>query len=209
MGGREGIVGGAVTDRRGSYAGERGRRARDGDEVVTEGEMACAADPLGGGSAERGPGVLMLSLREKLGSGGSRWGEERALVLAVLWDQRFMLAAPSRKAAMPSAAPLAALERRREAEAEAEAAEGGGVARCAWGLEGSGRVSRSDNDSDADRLRVVTADDEDSDVLRDEERRRWCCWCCDLGDCWWTWGRGPEGLSSDEAAGGSGPAGGL
>lgn len=60
---------------------------------------------------------------------------------------------------MPSAAPLAALERR--------LAEGGGVARL-WGLGGSGWASLSD--SEAERL-TVTTDDDEMEALRDEGRR--------------------------------------
>ena len=73
MGGSEGIWGGAVvTDSGGSYAGERGR-ARRGLEAGERregamgrvGESGCAADPLSAAAAERGPAVLMLSLRAR------------------------------------------------------------------------------------------------------------------------------------------------
>lgn len=124
-----------------------------------------------------GEGAGALRARaEKLGCPAwpffSRGGDE---VLAVLCDQRFMLPAPSRKAPMPSAAPLAALERRR--------ADKGGVAR-EWGLVRSWPASLRANE--AGRL-TVTTEDEDIDVLRDE-RRRWkeaagsgCCCCCGGG----------------------------
>ena len=61
---------------------------------------------------------------------------------------------------MPSAAPLAALERRREAA-------GGGVARV-WGL-GEECRSALASLSEADRLTVAT-DDDDMEALRDERR---------------------------------------
>lgn len=83
-------------------------------------------------------------------------------------DQRFTVAeadAPSLKAPMPSAAPLAALERRL-------VAVGGGEARL-WGLvDGSGCASLSE----ADRL-TVTTDDDEMEPLRDE-RRAWGCRGC-------------------------------
>jgi hypothetical protein len=102
----------------------------------------------------------------------SRGGDE---VLAVLCDQRFMLPAPSRKAPRPSAAPLAALERR--------LADKGGVAR-EWGLVRSWPASLRANE--AGRL-TVTTDDDDIEVLRDERRRcedgvgSCCCCCCCAG----------------------------
>ena len=170
VGGSEGILGGAVTDAGGSYTGERGlaRRGleageREGDDGRREGESGCGcgAAPLTVAAAAAAVVVVvMLSLREKLGWwwcwGLSRW--ER-LLLVVDWDQRLMLAVPSRKGPMPSAAPLAALERRR--------AEGGGVARR-WGLDGSGFASLSD--SEAVRW-TVTTDDEEMEAARDEGRR--------------------------------------
>ena len=100
--------------------GERGRRRgldvgewwaaywceeREGERLRREGEVGCAVAPWSGRAVEA-------------------FCEER-LLDAVLWDHRFMLAAPSRKAPMPSAAPLAALERR----LAAAGAAGGGVAR--------------------------------------------------------------------------------
>ena len=65
---------------------------------------------------------------------------------------------------MPSAAPLAALLRRR-------AWDGGGVAR-GWGLvdDGSGRcASGAASESEADRL-TVTTDDDEMEPLRDDLR---------------------------------------
>ena len=179
-GGNEGSRGGgAVTDDWGSYTGERGRArrgleagerceewllaVREGDELTREGEAGCGAAPWSAW-AERGPAVPMLSLREKLG-----WCCERVL-LAVLCDQRLMLPvpvpvpAPSRKRPMPSAAPLAALERR--------LAEGGGVARVVWGAldeDASGFASLSEA-----ALLTVTTEDEEMEVLRDDERRCEC-----------------------------------
>lgn len=178
---------GAVRVEGGSYTGERGlaRRGLESgercEELRREGEAGCGAAPWSVW-AERGPMavVVRLGLREKLEWWAwpfSRGCEERLLV--VLWDQRFMLAAPSRKAPMPSAAPLAALERR--------LAEGGGVGRVMWGLdvdvavdvdEASGLASLSEA-----ALFTVTTDDDETDVLRDEVRR--CCGrmvsCCCSG----------------------------
>jgi hypothetical protein len=158
MGGSEGIFGGAVTADGGSYTGERGR-CRWGLDVgeraaaelaMREGDCGCGADPLavvvGVVVVGRAAVVVMLSLREKLGwcwcwcwcwcwwCGWSACCWPRVLA-AVLWDQRFTLCeagGPSLEVAMPSAAPLAALERRL-------AVVGGGVAR-GWGglVEGEG-----------------------------------------------------------------------
>ena len=201
MGGHEGILGGAVTDEGGPYTGERGlaRRGLDagerceecvleeggGEELRREGEPGCAAAPWSVW-AERGPVVLMLSLREKLGCGAC---DDRLLV--VLCDQRFMLPAPSRKVPMPSAAPLAALERR--------LADGGGVAREVWGgLGASEFVFVSLSLSEAVRF-TVTTEDEEMDVLCDEVRR-----CEDAaGSCWVGAGAGLECifmLASEAAA---------
>jgi hypothetical protein len=128
--------------------------------------------------AARGAAVVMLSLREKLG-----WwwcpgpcpsrSCSRLLLPAVLCDQRLMLpaaavVAPSLKAPMPSAAPLAALERRL-------VAVGGGVARL-WGFAVGGSGFASLSESEADRL-TVTTDDDEMEPLRDDCRRDDC-------DCW-------------------------
>lgn len=149
IGGSEGSCGGAVINGGGSYLGERGlaRRGldvgewwaaywREGERLRREGEAGCAVAPWSGRAVER-------------------------LLEAVDWDHRFMLAAPSRKAPMPSAAPLAALER-----LLAAAAAGGVLARedaegasgWAWSL------------SEAARL-TVTTDDDETEVPRDEVRR--------------------------------------
>lgn len=93
------------------------------------------------------------------------WGGGERLLLEVLCDQRLILAIalvlvlgvlePSQKATMPSAAPLAALERRRAA--------GGGVS-GPWDSLGSLR------ESEADRW-TVTTDEEEREALRDDWRR--------------------------------------
>tara|TARA_R110002003_G_scaffold104_41_gene8557 strand:+ start:15560 stop:15877 length:318 start_codon:yes stop_codon:yes gene_type:complete len=90
--------------------------------------------------------VPMLRLREKL--------DERLVRVGV------PVPAPSRKATRPSAAPLAALDRR--------LVDGGGVGREVWGLAASGLASLSE----AARWTVTTLDDE-REVLR--ELRRWAC----------------------------------
>lgn len=134
---------------------------REGEELRREGELGNAGGPLVVLVAERGPVVLVLvlSLREKLGW----WAWPFSLSFCdlalpvVLCDQRFTLAAPSLKAPRPSAAPLAALERR--------LAPGGGVA-CLWGLDGSGFALASRREKEADRL-TVTTDDDEMEALRD------------------------------------------
>lgn len=143
--------------RRGLEVGKRA--AGDGGVWRREGEDGCGAAPLMAWlPAEMGAAVLMLSLREKLGWWACVSPWER-LLLAVDCDQRLRLAVPSWKAPMPSAAPLAALERRRE--------EGGGVARR-WGGDGSGAPALSESEA----VRVRVADDDESEAARDG-RRRW------------------------------------
>jgi hypothetical protein len=119
IGGSEGIFGGPVTEDGGSYAGERGRCRRGLDVGERGAELAMREGESGPLAAAEGSvvlGVVMLSLREKL---GWCWWCAWSLLLAwVLWDQRFRLAEAAEAsrcaaAAMPSAAPLAALERRR------------------------------------------------------------------------------------------------
>jgi len=83
------------------------------------------------------------------------------LLLEVLCDQRLMFSEPSRKAPMPSAAPLAALERRREAV-------GGGGGGCR-AVEDSAGASLADSEA---ALFTVTTDDDEMEVLRD---RLWRC----------------------------------
>lgn len=88
-------------------------------------ELAMRAGDSGPLAAVAGAavlGVVMLSLREKLGwCWWCGWSLLPAWVPGA-WDQRFRLAEAVAAAAMASAAPLAALERRREVVA------GGGVA---------------------------------------------------------------------------------
>lgn len=122
---------------------------RAGEELRREGDCGCAGGPWSARAA-RGPVVLlpvpMLRLREKL--------DERLVRVGV------PVPAPSRKATRPSAAPLAALDRR--------LVDGGGVGREVWGLAASGLASLSE----AARWTVTTLDDE-REVLR--ELRRWAC----------------------------------
>jgi hypothetical protein len=182
IGGSEGTLGAGVTDDGGSYTGERGLARRGlcvGERwevcavVLREGEGGCAAAPL----TWLLPAV-MLSLREKLGWWPFR-SCSRLLLPAVLCDQRFTLpdaaaaaVAPSLKGPMPSAAPLAALERRL-------VADGGGVARL-WGFDVDGSGFASLSESEADRL-TVTTDDDEMEPLRDDCRRDDCDCDCDCG----------------------------
>lgn len=115
--------------------------------------------------------MLMLSLREKLGC--CVW---LRVLLVVLCDHLLMLLmllllpAPSRKAPMPSAAPLAALERRLEAV-------GGGVARVVlvWGAASGCFASLSLSEA---TLFTVTTEDDESDVLCE-----WVRWWAGAGSC--------------------------
>lgn len=145
--------------RRGLDAGERWAAywcsGREGERLRREGEDGCGAAPWSGRAV-------------------AAFCEERLLV--VDWDHRFMLAAPSRKGPMPSAAPLAALERRLAA-----AAAGGGVAR----KDGEGASGWWWSLSEAARL-TVTTDDDEMEVPRDEVRR----WACECEAEWWCGGRG-------------------
>jgi hypothetical protein len=127
---------------------------------------AWASSPWGAW-AERGAAavlLLLLSLREELACGAwpfSRGCDER--LLAVLWLQRLMLAAPR---------PSAALERRRAA--------GGGVAR------GLGVLRAAVGGWAALSGFSVTTDDE-TDGLREEVRR------CEVRGASWWFGGGPAG----------------
>jgi hypothetical protein len=173
IGGNEGTLGAGVTDEGGSYTGERGLARRGlcvGERrdvcavVLREGEGGCAAAPLTWLLA-----AVMLSLREKLGWWPFR-SCSRLLLPVVLCDQRFTLpdaaaVAPSLRGPMPSAAPLAALERRL-------VADGGGVARL-WGFDVDGSGFPSLSESEADRL-TVTTDDDEMEPLRDDCRRDDC-----------------------------------
>ncbi len=85
------------------------------------------------------------------------------MLAAVFWDQRFTLAeaaGPSLEGALPSAAPLAALERRL-------VCAGGGVARLWGGLADEDAGSGCASLSEAERA----SDDDEMEPLRDLWRR--------------------------------------
>ena len=179
--GREGILGGAVTDNDGWYTGDRGRWRRwgletgerevllgEGEDVERrrDGEDGCGKAPLSAGSE----GALgMVRLRATFGYSLCAWalsccgGDLEELV--VLCDQRFTFPMPAESVPEPSWTEAAALERRLFCA-------GGGVGGVAvvWGLDGSGMAALCCCLSDSGRL-TVTTDDEDSELERDDRRR--------------------------------------